>query len=302
MQVQVARQLGLIVVALSAIAACHGREPPTAAPAPSSPTAGPHAQPLSSSTTPPAVSIQASASSAAPAAPGPPRTAAQSRKDFPCEGCEFRLPATEDSLRPAPLLILLHGDLGDVWRMTRAWGAAAESQGVLLASLRCPRDKGCSSSWWKWYLSRWHEDSWIGDQIDAISREYPVNPRRVYAAGYSGGASYLGYYVPRHPERLAAASHVAGGVNFYPTCSSCKTPVHFLIGSQDPMIPLYTRALRTWYEGCGGHPLVWQVLPGVTHDSIVGIVQTSRSKELMAWLLRYELDCPAAAPPVSSSR
>jgi alpha-beta hydrolase superfamily lysophospholipase len=80
-------------------------------------------------------------------------------------------------------------------------------------------------------------------------------------------------------------------VKFAPACSRCKTPVHFLIGGQDPMIPLYTDALRRWYQDCGGHTLVWNALPGVTHDSIVDLLQARRARELVDWLMQFEQAC-----------
>lgn len=168
---------------------------------------------------------------------------------------------------------------------------------MILLSLRCPQDKGCHSSWWQWYLGSKHEDGWVAAQVESVRAQYPLEPKRIYAAGYSGGASYLGYYAPAHPGLFAAVSHVAGGVRFASSCSRCKTPVHFLIGGQDPMIPLHTDALRRWYLDCGGHTLVWNVLPGVTHDSIVGLLQASRARELVDWLMQHELDCPAAGTP-----
>jgi len=225
----------------------------------------------------------ASVSSPPPARVPVPRERAEARDNFPCRGCETRLPATADLEAPAPLLVVLHGDLGDVSRMTRVWQKAALGQGMVLTSLLCPRDKGCQNSWWKWYLSSLHDPSWLGEQIDGLSREIPIDPGRVYAAGYSGGASYLGYYGPTHSERFASIAYVAGGVQFVSECSKSRTPVLFLIGNQDPMLSLYVNRLHAWYEGCG-NPVTWRVLPGVTHDGIVPLLQASRAVEVVEWM------------------
>ena len=202
----------------------------------------------------------------------------------------------DDAARPLPLLVVLHGDRGDVERMTRAWGKAAAERGVVLASLACPRDRGCNASWWRWYLGERHDEGWLGAQIDAIVASTPIDRRRIYAAGYSGGASYLGYYLPTHPDRFAAACYAAGGVRFVTSCSPCKTPVEFVIGSTDPMLALYVGSLRRWYEDCGGHPIEWQLLPGVSHEAMVDVLAAGKAAEIVAWLLAHENICPAPSP------
>ena len=230
----------------------------------------------------------ASISSSSPARVPVPRDRVEARDNFPCVGCETRLPATADLGTPAPLLVVLHGDLGDVSRMTRVWQKAALGHGMVLTSLLCPRDKGCNNSWWKWYLSPRHAPSWVGEQIDEVSRQVAIDPARIYAAGYSGGASYLGYYGPTNPDRFAAIAHVAGGVQFVSECSKSKTPVLFLIGNQDPMLSLYVNRLHAWYGGCG-NPMSWRVLPGVTHDGIVPLLQASRAVEVVEWMRSAEV-------------
>jgi poly(3-hydroxybutyrate) depolymerase len=202
-----------------------------------------------------------------------------------------------DSAQPLPLLVVLHGDLGDVARMTRTWSKAAEQAQVVLASLACPKDRGCNASWWRWYLGARHDDAWLGAQIDAIAGGVPVDRRRIYAAGYSGGASYLGYYVPTHPERFAAVCYAAGGVRFVSECSACKTPVEFLIGSSDPMLKLYVETLHRWYEGCGGHAIEWQVLPGVSHEGLVDVLAAGKAAQVVSWMLAQQPSCVPSSSP-----
>jgi hypothetical protein len=168
---------------------------------------------------------------------------------------------------------------------------------VLLFAPRCPRELGCKAgSWWQWLATSDHDPAWLGAQIDAVAARHPVDPARVYAAGYSGGATYLGWYVPAFPARFAAVAHVAGGSPLGGRCPACKTPVRFDIGAVDPMIEPYTGPLRRWYEACGGHELVWNVLPGVTHEGIIDVLQAGRAKEILAWLLARPAAClPADA-------
>ncbi|MFT3773174.1 MAG: PHB depolymerase family esterase [Minicystis sp.] len=228
-----------------------------------------------------------SAPGLAPAAPG----SAQTTLDWPCPGCVVHVPARLPE-GPRPLLVALHGDGGAMRPLVRAWQAACDEAGVILLAPRCPRETGCAAgSYWQWLQDARHDERWLGGLIDAVAARWPVDPARVYATGYSGGATYLGWYVPTHPTRFAAIAHVAGGAPYGRPCPACKVPVLFVIGSVDPMIGPYTAPLRAYYDGCGGHEVVWQALPGVTHEGILGTLQAGRAKEVLRWLLARPAAC-----------
>ncbi len=217
------------------------------------------------------------------ALPRPARgAAAEVLQDWPCPGCVTVVPGAADA-GPMPLLVALHGDGGGVRPLVRAWQAAASAAGVILLAPRCPRELGCTTgSFWQWYDTQGHDPAWLGAQIDAAAARFPVDPRRVYATGYSGGATYLGWYAPRHADRFAAVAHVAGGAAYRPDCPACKVPVLFVLGASDPMIGPYTRPLRDWYEACGGHEILWETLPGVTHESILQTARAGKAREILA--------------------
>lgn len=230
---------------------------------------------------------------ATPAAAAPPVAVAP---DFPCAGCVLRLPAHPDP-GPRPLLVALHGDGGGVAKLVRALETACDQAGVILLAPRCPRDLGCTAgSFWQWLPTAGHDPAWLGAQIDAVAAREPVDPARIYAAGYSGGATYLGWYVPTFPTRFAAVAHLAGGAPLGGPCPACKVPVLFLIGGVDPMIVPYTAPLRRYYEACGGHELLWQTLPGVTHEGILDTLAAGRARDTLAWLLARPAACAPALP------
>jgi predicted esterase len=225
-----------------------------------------------------------------------PLASAAATTDWPCPGCIVRVPPRLPD-GPRPLLVALHGDGGGVRPLVRAWQAACDEAGVILLAPRCPRELGCTAgSWWQWLTDARHRQSWLGDRIDEVAARYPIDPARVYATGYSGGATYLGWYAPTFPRRFAAVAHVAGGARYGPPCPSCKVPVLFVIGGLDPMIGPYTGPLRQYYEACGGHEVEWQQLPGVTHEGIVGLLQAGRAKDILAWLLARPAACAAEVP------
>lgn len=218
-----------------------------------------------------------------------PEPAGETLEGWPCKGCVTFAPAGDAS--PRPLLAALHGDDAATGKLFRALRPACEQERVILVSLRCPIELGCKTSYWQWHGTSTHDPGWIGAQIAAAKARFSVDPARIYAAGYSGGATYLGWYVPTHPGDFAAVAHLAGGMPWGTRCPDCKVPVLFTLGATDPMLGPYTRPLRDYYEACGGHEIVWQTLPGVTHESIIPTVQAGKGKEIVAWLLGHHAAC-----------
>ena len=212
---------------------------------------------------------------------------------WPCKGCVTFAPTSDGSARP--LLIALHGDDGGTGKLFRALRPACEQERVYLVSLRCPVELGCRTSYWQWHGTSTHDPGWIHAQIAATQARFAVDPARIYAAGYSGGATYLGWYVPTFPREFAAIAHIAGGMPWGTPCPTCKVPVFFTLGAGDPMLVPYTRPLRDYYEACGGHEIAWQTLPGVTHEGIIPPVQAGKGKEILAWLLAHHAACADAA-------
>ncbi|MEP7121292.1 MAG: PHB depolymerase family esterase [Byssovorax sp.] len=212
---------------------------------------------------------------------------------WPCKGCVTFAPTRDGSARP--LLIALHGDDGGTGKLFRALRPACERERVILVSLRCPVELGCRTSYWQWHGTSTHDPGWIAAQVAAAQARFTVDPARIYAAGYSGGATYLGWYVPTFPREFAAVAHIAGGMPWGTPCPSCKVPVFFTLGAGDPMLVPYTRPLRDYYASCGGHEIAWQTLPGVTHEGIIPTVQAGKGKEILAWLLAHPAACEGPA-------
>jgi MYXO-CTERM domain-containing protein len=228
--------------------------------------------------------------------------AAEVLTGWPCADCVTVVPGEPGATTPAPLLVALHGDGGGVRPLVRAWKRACAEAGVILLAPRCPRALGCTAgSWWQWLDTAGHDPAWLGAQIDAVTARFPVDPRRVWATGYSGGATYLGWYVPSFPTRFAAVAHVAGGVRYGGACPACKLPVLFVLGATDPMIVPYTRPLHDWYASCGEHEIVWETLRGVTHESILTTLEAGRAQQILGWLGARPAMCMEAPPAVADA-
>jgi poly(3-hydroxybutyrate) depolymerase len=214
------------------------------------------------------------------------------RTDWPCPGCLTRLPPAQDSSVPAPMLVVLHGDDGNTSWMDWLWHGAAERRGVVLMVLRCPGAGGYGDpSWARWLRSAAHDPAWLGARIDQVARQEAIDPSRVYASGYSSGASYLSWYVPEQPRRFAAVSLVAGGTHYNRACPACGTPTHFLVGGLDTMLASDIQPLRAHWGQCGGREIVWDVRDGMTHEGILWVVERGGADAIVSWMLPHRGGC-----------
>lgn len=217
------------------------------------------------------------------------------RRDVACAGCLLQVPAADAG--PRPLLLALHGDSHDAGEMLGAWQAVAEAHDLILFAPTCPKDRGCvGGSWWRWFQSAQHDAAWLGRMVETVRAEVAIDPLRIYATGYSGGASYLGFWAPAHAAELAAVGYVAGGYPYAEQCASCKLPVRVLIGAADGMYEPYVKPLITFYEGCGGHDVSTRVVPGLGHKGMLGALPRGEAELLWRWMEPHQASCVAPAP------
>ena len=79
----------------------------------------------------------------------------------------------------------------------------------------------------------------VNDLVDRIMQEYPIDPERVYALGFSdGGYGALAAGV-RFPERYAAVAEIGGYfTDIKALCALKDTPVYVYHGEKDEVIPV----------------------------------------------------------------
>lgn len=176
-----------------------------------------------------------------------------------CEGCLATVP---DDSEPAPLLVTLHGDWGNMAPdLHRAWERFAAPRNVALLSLACPSKLGCKNSWWQWN----GEPSWIVAQIDRLATSRAIDRERVWLAGWSGGASYIGMRTQELERTFAGIVIHGGGVWPWPDdCPAQKAHVVFLVGDRNPLHK-NGLVLRDHYARCG-NPLTFHLLRGAEHE------------------------------------
>lgn len=194
----------------------------------------------------------------------------------PCQHCTLELPTKHD--RDLPLLVVLHGDRERATVAAARWHAAAKQRGWAVLALRCPVDHGCKDSWWQWN----GEPSWIVDQVTAVARAAPIDPSRIYLAGWSGGATYIGMHAPAWTITFAALVIHGGGHEPHADCPARTLPAYFLVGDRNPLHYL-VKALRAWFDDCR-QEIVWDLVRGGDHDKEDRSLDGEKALAILDWL------------------
>ncbi len=207
-----------------------------------------------------ATSEAAPAPAARPAKPKPARFA-----DTPCAGCRAVLPPPSgDPTAPIPLLVVLHGDWGlGPGDMLASWERHALAKGVGVLALQCPRDQGCKGSWWQWN----GEPSWVTAQVDALatSSKRAFDRDRLFLAGWSGGATYIGLRAQTLERTFAGLVYHGGGMAPFDSTCHAQGSAFFLTGTGNPLHS-HVVGLRRFHEACNDD-VTWKVLPGADHTA-----------------------------------
>jgi polyhydroxybutyrate depolymerase len=160
------------------------------------------------------------------------------------------------------LLLVLHGAGGNAPSIERRVGGTfdgiADHEGVVVVYPEAVGD-GWNDGW---QSSRTADDvGFLAGLIDAVSKAYDVDPKRVYAAGMSNGAS-MAYRLACEREGLAAIATVAGGMADA-VAAHCKdgraVSVLAMHGTEDPIVPLGDKLrgnVAQWAarDACAGTP------------------------------------------------
>jgi poly(3-hydroxybutyrate) depolymerase len=182
---------------------------------------------------------------------------------------------------PTPLLVVLHGDHENADTRAAKWREAAAAHGWNVLALDCPSDLGCDRIG-RWY--RWNGDPrWIRDQVRGFAQRVPVDMSRVYLAGWSGGATYIGKRMPMWTPMFAGVVIHGGGTP--PSTKDCPDralPTYFLVGDENPAHGGSQR-LRAYLHDCG-QELKWDLLPGANHDQEDEALTPQKANEILRWL------------------
>lgn len=163
------------------------------------------------------------------------------------------LPPAYVSGNPLPLVIVFHGAGGDGQEALErlGWAGKADTEGFLVAAPDAlplhPDDPPDEKNLPLWGES---EDTSVfskaeveGDlpfvraMLHDIETHYAVDPRRIYAAGFSNGGGLVFRLGAEMPEPFAALASVAGLFNLPNAHPSRPVPLLLIIGMNDPVFP-----------------------------------------------------------------
>lgn len=167
-------------------------------------------------------------------------------------------PAPPDS----PLLVLLHGSGGTPGNMVAPWRELADREGIVLAA-------PAANDIRHWQL-REDGPAVFRDLVESVRQRAPIDPRRVYVFGHSGGAVYALTLALLESEFFAAAAVHAGAWRTpreFAVLAHArrKIPVALFMGNRDPFFP--TRAVRETDAMLRrhGHPTLLRIIPRHRH-------------------------------------
>jgi len=142
-----------------------------------------------------------------------------------------------ENLKPSvqvPLIVLLHGSGRNGLSLVEKWKEIAKQEGLIIAG----PDSIDSAKW----ASPDDGPDFLHDLVEALKAKYPINPRRVYLFGHSGGAVFALYMSLYESQYFAATAVHAGAL--HPENYSVidvakrKIPIFIFVGTKDPFFPL----------------------------------------------------------------
>lgn len=150
-------------------------------------------------------------------------------------------PGVEGSQAPVPLLVTLHGSNHNGLSLVEKWKELAAKEGFIVAG---PDSLDPSV----WSIPRDAPDP-LRDLVEELKAKYPVDARRVYVFGHSGGAVTALVLALIEPEYFAAVAAHAGALApdrlALAADAKRKTPVSIIVGTNDPFFPVASvRATR----------------------------------------------------------
>ncbi|HTQ39887.1 MAG TPA: PHB depolymerase family esterase, partial [Pirellulales bacterium] len=158
----------------------------------------------------------------------------------------LHVPENLSAEQPAPLVLVFHGGGGNALGMERYltdFSKLADQEHFLVAY-----PEGVDKSWndGRGTPSTSAANENVDDlaffmaMLETISKQHPVDPRRIFATGISNGAIFSHYLAANHADKIAAIAPVVGSIAdpFYKQFKPSQ-PVSVLIlqGTKDPLVP-----------------------------------------------------------------
>jgi predicted peptidase len=189
-----------------------------------------------------------------------------------------------------PLVLCLHGAGGNT-EAARVL-ASAERQAKHPCIVVAP---GCDSRTARWVPMTFRPDerpnvmTELAGMLDAITRELPVDPERVYVTGQSMGGVGTWGLIAAEPQRFAAAAPVCGIWQPEDAPKMARVPIWAFHGEKDPTVPVEgSRRMVAALKAANASPRYTEY-PGVGHNSWSAAYATD---ELWEWMFAQRRKAP----------
>ena len=202
------------------------------------------------------------------------------------------VPNSSSSPQGLPLLVLLHGSMGNGAAMIAMWREEAERSGIVLVAPDALDQRA-------WQLQS-DGPKFIRAALGVMQMRNAIDASRVYLFGYSGGAVYA-LTLSMIESQLFAATAVYAGAwresDEYRAVALAvrKIPLAIHIGDRDVYFPL-SAAKRTQRALRGsGHSIDLHVLHGRDHD--YAAVAPTVNRQIVEFFLRHRLETSVGTAP-----
>jgi predicted esterase len=191
---------------------------------------------------------------------------------------------------PAPMILLLHGSFGSAARIASLWKADADANGIVLVA---PTSRTISG----WNLIGDHPDFLRAAILDAAT-QHPIDPRRMYLFGQSGGAVYALDMAVLESQYFACAAVHAGAWRqpeefLFLNYAQRRIPMMIVVGSIDQFFSMQSVRQTEAALKKKGFPITVNVMEGYRHDYSERVAPQVNG---MAWGMFK--DCALDQPPV----
>ena len=151
------------------------------------------------------------------------------------------LPSTIKPGSPAPLIVMLHGSGRVGMSLVEKWKDLAKKEGFIIAGPDSLDTR-------VWGMPQDGPD-FLRDLVEELKAKYPINPRRVYLFGHSGGAIFALEMSLMESQYFAATAVHAGALARDDAdlmdSAKRKIPIFIQVGDSDQSFPLkVVRATR----------------------------------------------------------
>lgn len=166
----------------------------------------------------------------------------------------IHVPKSHQAASPLPLVLMFHGYGGTPEHAVRetGWVAKSDAEGFIIAfpegsrpDMRKPPKFGSNNPGWNDGSGRFHagegnvpDVAFVAALLDHLDANCAVDPRRIFATGFSNGASMSFRIGVELSSRVAAIAPVSGALWIEQPAAARPVSLLYITGDADPLNPM----------------------------------------------------------------